>query len=67
MGDAVWPVLDILAVGIAAYFAIEDLKNRDENVKRIWAEVQKRGAQKYAHSPDPLNRSGHGAYTHDSG
>jgi hypothetical protein len=48
LGDAVWPVLDIAAVGIAAYFAVEDLKNRDENVKRIWAEVQKRGAEKYA-------------------
>ena len=65
MGDAVWPVLDILAVGIAAYFAIEDLKNRDENVKRIWAEVQKRGAQKYAHSPDPLNRRRGRGISHD--
>lgn len=42
--DAIWPALDIGAVGLAAYLAWEDLKNRDENVARIWSEVKKRQA-----------------------
>jgi len=37
-------LLDISAIGIAAYFAYEDLKNRDENVKRIWEEFKAKKA-----------------------
>jgi len=37
-------LLDIFAIGVAAYFAMEDLKNRDANVKRIWEEVKARKA-----------------------
>jgi len=56
-------LLDISAIGIAAYFAYEDLKNRDENVKRIWEEFKAKkvagpvgGSKKKRSSPQSISK-----------
>lgn len=40
IGDVLPIVLDVGIIPIAAYFAYEDMKNRYENVERIWKEVK---------------------------
>jgi len=60
IGDVLPIVLDVGIIPIAAYFAYEDMKNRYENVERIWKEVKAKKASTGRTKSSAGNRTGKG-------